>query len=37
VKHEAIKYDPPKKIITKLRNLEAEIAKDLAALEEMLG
>ncbi len=35
-KHEEVKYDPPKKIIAKLRALEAEIAKDLSELEEML-
>jgi type I restriction enzyme M protein len=35
-KHEAVKYDPPKKIIKKLRALEAAIAKDLNELERML-
>jgi len=35
-KHEEVKYDPPKKVIAKLRSLEAEIAKDLAELERML-
>ncbi len=35
-KHEEVKYDPPKKIIAKLRKLEAEIAKDLDELEAML-
>ncbi len=35
-KHEEVKYDPPKKIIAKLRVLEAEIAKDLSELERML-
>ncbi len=35
-KHEAVEYDPPKKIIAKLRKLEAEIAKDLSELEAML-
>jgi type I restriction enzyme M protein len=35
-KHEEVKYDPPKKIIAKLRALEAEIAKDLKELEAML-
>jgi type I restriction enzyme M protein len=35
-KHEDIRFDPPKKIIAALRSLEAEIAKDLAALEDML-
>jgi type I restriction enzyme M protein len=34
--HEEAKYDPPKKIIAKLRALEAEIAKDLNELERML-
>lgn len=36
VKHEEVKYDPPKKIIAKLRKLETEIAKDLSELEAML-
>lgn len=35
-KHEAVSYEPPKKIIAKLRKLEAEIAKDLSELEAML-
>jgi type I restriction enzyme M protein len=35
-KHEEIKYDPPKKIIAKLRTLEAAIAIDLSELERML-
>lgn len=35
-KHEAVSYDPPKVIIARLRALEAEIAKDLSALEKML-
>jgi len=35
-KHEEVKYDPPKKIIAKLRALEREIAKDLDELEGML-
>jgi len=35
-KHEEVKYDPPKKIIAKLRALEAEITKDLSELEGML-
>ncbi|MBK6938734.1 MAG: SAM-dependent DNA methyltransferase [Planctomycetes bacterium] len=35
-KHEAVEYDPPKKIIAKLRKLEAEIAKELGELEAML-
>ena len=35
-KHEEVQFDPPKKIIAKLRALEAEIAKDLNELEAML-
>ncbi|MDX2054763.1 MAG: class I SAM-dependent DNA methyltransferase [Polyangiaceae bacterium] len=35
-KHEEVKYESPKKIIAKLRALEAEIAKDLSELEGML-
>lgn len=35
-KHEEIKYDPPKKIIAKLRVLEEDIATDLSDLEAML-
>ena len=35
-KREEVKYDPPKKIIAKLRNVEAKIANDLSDLEEML-
>jgi type I restriction enzyme M protein len=35
-KHEAVAYDPPKKIIAELRALDAEIAKDLSELEAML-
>lgn len=35
-KHEEVKFDPPKKIIAKLRKLEADIAKDLSELEAML-
>lgn len=35
-KHEEVTYDPPKKIIARLRALEAEIAKDLSELEAML-
>jgi type I restriction enzyme M protein len=34
--HEEVTYDPPKKIIAKLRVLEMEIAKDLNELEGML-
>ena len=34
--HEEVTFDPPKKIIAKLRALEAEIAKDLNELEDML-
>lgn len=36
VKHEAVTCEPPKKIIAKLRKLEAEIAKDLSESEAML-
>jgi hypothetical protein len=32
-----VKYDPPKKILTRLKKLEAEIARDLEELEAMLG
>lgn len=35
-KHEEVTYDPPKKIVAKLRTLEAEISKDLSDLETML-
>ena len=35
-KHEEVTHDPPKKIIAKLRKLEAEIARDLSELEGML-
>ncbi len=35
--HEVVKSDPPKKILARLKKLEAEIAKDLAELEAMLG
>jgi len=35
--HEEVKYESPKVILGKLRALEAEIAKDLRSLEEMLG
>ncbi len=35
-KHEEVAYESPKAIIAKLRALEAEIAKDLDALEGML-
>ena len=34
--HEEIAYEPPKKIIAKLREIEAEIAQDLNELEAML-
>jgi type I restriction enzyme M protein len=34
--HEEVKYEPPKVILAKLRELETEIAKDLKALEAML-
>jgi len=35
--HEEVQYDAPKKIIARLKKLEAEIAKDLEELEAMLG
>ncbi len=35
-KHQEVKYDPPKKIIARLRVLEMEIATDLSELEAML-
>lgn len=35
--HEEVKYDPPKKILGRLKNLEAEIISDLEELEAMLG
>lgn len=35
-KHEDVMYDPPKKIIARLRALEAEIASDLTELEALL-
>ena len=35
-KHEEVTHDPPKKIIARLRKVEAEIAKDLSELEGML-
>jgi len=34
--HEEFTFDPPRKIIAKLRVLETEIAKDLTELEGML-
>lgn len=34
--HEEVKYDPPKKIIAKLRELELDISEDLGQLERML-
>jgi type I restriction enzyme M protein len=34
--HEEVTYEPPKKIIAKLRALEEEIAKDLTGLEALL-
>jgi len=35
-KHEAVEYEPPKRLIAKLQSLEREIAKDLIELERML-
>jgi len=37
VKHEEVIHEPPKKIIARLRKLEAEISRDLTELEHMLG
>jgi type I restriction enzyme M protein len=34
--HEVVSFEPPKKIIARLRGLEAEIAKDLSQLEGLL-
>jgi type I restriction enzyme M protein len=34
--HEEVQHEPPKKIIAKLRGLEADIAKDLVDLERLL-
>lgn len=34
--HEELKYDPPAKIIARLRKIEGEIARELSALEHML-
>jgi len=36
-RHEDVKYDSPKKIIAKLRTIEAEITTDLAQIERLLG
>jgi type I restriction enzyme M protein len=35
--HEEVMYDPPKKILGRLKKLEAEIAEDLEELEALLG
>jgi type I restriction enzyme M protein len=35
--HEEVEYDPPKKILGRLKKLEAEIAQDLEELEAMIG
>jgi type I restriction enzyme M protein len=37
VVHENVEYDPPNVIITRLKKLEAEIAKDMEELEALLG
>jgi len=37
VVHEEVKYDQPKKILARLKKLEAEIVSDLEELEAMLG
>jgi type I restriction enzyme M protein len=36
-KHEELKYESPKKIIGRLRSLEAEIAGDMTAIERLLA
>lgn len=35
-KYEAVEYAPPRQLLARLRSLEAEIAEDLRALEELL-
>jgi type I restriction enzyme M protein len=35
--HEEVKYDPPEKILARLKKLEAEITRELEELEGMLG
>ncbi len=37
ITYEEVEYDPPKVILQRLRDLEAEITRDLDELEEMLG
>ncbi|GJL85322.1 MAG: DNA methyltransferase [Micavibrio sp.] len=37
ITHEAIKYDSPQNIINELRDIDADITKGMATLEEMLG
>lgn len=37
IEYEEVKYEPPKVILQKLRNLEDEIRTDLDALEDLLG
>ena len=37
IEYEEVEYEPPKVIIGKLKQLEAEIQTDLAELENMLG
>jgi type I restriction enzyme M protein len=36
IAHEQVKHEPPKRLIAKLRTLEAEILEDIAKLETML-
>lgn len=37
VVYEEEEYDPPQKILTRMKDLHADIAKDMAELEGMLG
>lgn len=37
IEYEEVSYEPPRVILQRLRELEAEISKDLDMLEEMLG
>jgi len=37
VVHEAVEYDPPKKIIAELKALESEIVRGMEELEGMLS
>ncbi|MDA9132202.1 DNA methyltransferase, partial [Alphaproteobacteria bacterium] len=35
--YEEVEYDPPQVILSQIKDLHNDIAKDIAALEEMLG